>query len=589
MSSLKAQLTKIVSDTFLAAGYAAQYGEVTLSNRPDLAQFQCNGALAAAKQYGRQPRQIGEEIAQRLQQLPIFQQVSLAGPGFINLIVTDAFLVEQTSHVVTDPRRGCTPTPTAQKIIVDYGGANVAKPMHVGHLRAAIIGESIKRLSRFVGHTVIGDVHLGDWGLPMGQILAELADRHPEWIYFDPAHAGRYPAESPVSITDLEEIYPTASQRTKSDEAFAQRARQATQELRQGRPGYRALWGHFVAVSVAELQRDYGDINVHFDLWLGESDTQSILGPLLQQLRAEGIAQISDGALIIPVSEPGEKREIPPLILEKSDGAVLYGTTDLATIQQRVQTLAAEVILYVVDNRQSLHFEQVFRAAHKTGIAPAQMQLEHLGFGTMNGKDGKPFKTRSGGVMKLRSLIEMITEKARERLAEVKAAQDYPAAEKEAIARLVGVATLKFADLSNQRTGDYVFDLDRFSAFEGRTGPYLLYTAARTKSILRKAAEEGLPFGPLQAPVDDDERALFLKLVELPDVVELAFAQRMPHHLCEYVYTLATTFNRFYHQHHILSETNPAQQAAWLTLTETMVGTIILVLDLLGIAVPERM
>jgi len=589
MSSLKAQLTTIVSDAFAAAGYDRQYGEVMISNRPDLAQFQCNGALAAAKQYGRQPRQIGEEVAQQLQQLPYFQEVSLAGPGFLNLTVTDDFLTAQTAAVVADPRRGCAATPTPNKIIVDYGGANVAKTMHVGHLRAAIIGESIKRLSSFVGHTTLGDVHLGDWGLPMGQVIAELADRHPDWPYFDPTHSGPYPTESPVSIDDLEEIYPTASQRAKADSDFAQRARQATQELQRGRPGYRALWQHFFTISVADLQQNYGDLNVHFELWLGESHTQPFLEEMLQSLQEDGFAQESEGALIIPVTEPDDKRELPPLILIKSDGAVLYSTTDLATIEQRVQELGAEVVLYVVDNRQSLHFQQVFRAAYKTGIAPATLRLEHLGFGTMNGKDGKPYKTRSGGVMKLRSLIEMITDKARERLAEVTMAQDYPAEEKEAIARMVGVATLKFADLNNQRTGDYVFDLDRFSAFEGRTGPYLLYTAARTKSILRKAVDEGLHFGPLQAPVDEDERTLFLKLLELPDVVDLAFAQRMPHHLCEYVYTLATVFNRFYHQHHILSEANPAQQASWLALTEGVVGSLTLVLDLLGIAVPERM
>ncbi len=589
MPSLKAQLTTIVSDAFAAGGYARPYGEVTLSNRPDLAQFQCNGALAAAKHYGKQPRQIGEEVANRLKELACFQTVTLAGPGFINLTVTDSFLTAQASEMAADLRRGCVVTESPQQIIVDYGGANVAKPMHVGHLRAAIIGESIKRLTAFVGHRVLGDVHLGDWGLPMGQIMAELAERHPDWPYFDRAQQGPYPEQSPVTISDLEEIYPTASQRTKTDPEFAQRARQATNELQRGRPGYRALWQHFVAVSVAELQRDYADINVHFDLWLGESDTQSLLADLVDRLQAAGFAQESDGALIIDVMEPDEKREIPPLILTKSDGAVLYGTTDLATIQQRVQDLHAQTILYVVDNRQALHFEQVFRSAYKTGIAPRQVGLEHLGFGTMNGKDGKPFKTRTGGVMKLRSLIEMITEKARERLEEVKAAQDYPPAEKEMIARLVGIATLKFADLSNQRTGDYIFDLERFSAFEGRTGPYLLYTAARTKSILRKATEEGLGFGPLQAPVDEDERALMLKLLELPDVVALAFAQRMPHHLCEYVYTLATSFNRFYHQHHILSEANPAQQASWLALTDCVVGTSVLVLDLLGIAIPERM
>ncbi len=589
MTSIRAQLTEIVSSVVDALGYDPQYGEVVLSNRPDLSQFQCNGALAAAKRYGRKPRDLAQEIADRLREDDRFQEVSLAGPGFINLTLTDAFLVEQIRQIAADDHWGYGPTTEPERTIIDYGGANVAKPMHVGHLRAAIIGESIKRLTRFVGHQVVGDVHLGDWGLPMGQVIAELADRHPDWPYFDPDSSGPYPTESPVSIDDLDEIYPAASGRAKADPEFMETARQATRDLQAGRSGYRALWQHFVDVSVAELKRDYQDLNVHFDLWLGESDVHELIDPLVARLRAEGHAYESEGALVIDVAEADDKREIPPLLLVKSDGAVLYGTTDLATIDQRVDELNADRVLYVVDQRQSLHFEQVFRAAHKGGVAPAAVALEHLGFGTMNGKDGKPFKTRTGGVMKLRVLIEMITDKARERLSEVEAAQGYPAAEKEEIARMVGVATLKFADLSNQRTQNYVFDLDRFSAFEGRTGPYLLYTAARTRSILRKAADEALAIGPLQTPADEIERALLLKLTEFPDVVQAAFQQRMPHHLCEYAYTLATAYNRFYHEHYILIEEDAAQQASWLALSQATVDLLSLTLDLLGIEVPERM
>jgi arginyl-tRNA synthetase len=392
-----------------------------------------------------------------------------------------------------------------------------------------------------------------------------------------------------VTIQELDEIYPAASQRSKTDPAFMEAARKATVDLQEGRPGYRALWQHLVQVSVAELKRDYTALNVHFDLWLGESDVQELLDPLITQLQAAGYAYESEGALVVDVTEPEDKREIPPLLLVKSDGAVLYGTTDLATIAMRVDELRAERMLYVVDQRQSLHFEQVFRAAHKCGIAPLSTGLEHLGFGTMYGADGKPFKTRAGGTMKLRYLIDMVIDKARERLAEVEVAQGYPDAEKEEIARMVGVATLKFADLSNQRTQNYVFDLDRFSAFEGRTGPYLLYTAARTKSILRKAEEEGLTVGPLQPPVDEIERAVLLKLLEFPELIATAYAQRMPHHLCEYVYTLATAFNRFYHEHYILVEEDAAQRASWLALAQYTVDMLQLVLDLLGIEVPERM
>jgi arginyl-tRNA synthetase len=589
MASLKEQLTTLVADAFATCGYDRKYGDVQISNRPDLSQFQCNGALAAARQYNTNPRQIAQNVVDKLTALALFQSVTIAGAGFINLTLADDFLVEHVRALAADPRHNCALVTRPRKVIVDYGGANIAKPMHVGHMRAAIIGESLKRLTRFLGHDVLGDVHLGDWGLPMGMVISELQMRHPDWPYFDPNHNGPYPAEAPVTIADLDELYPAASKRTKEDPVALEAARLATFALQNGRPGYFALWRHFMEVSLAELRRDYADLNVEFDLWLGESDTRERIAPLLERLQKEGYAHESQGALVIDVAEPEDTKEIPPLLLIKSDGAVLYGTTDLATIEQRVQDFGPELMLYVVDKRQSNHFEQVFRAAHKTGVAGKTVKLEHIAFGTMNGKDGKPFKTREGGVLKLRALIEMVIDKAKERLAEVEVAKNYDETEKTEIARLVGIATLKYADLMNHRAIDYVFDLDRFSSFEGRTGPYLLYTLTRTKSILRKAIEQGLALGPIITPVDDGERALLLKFAELPDVLALAFAERAPNHLCEYAYTLATTFNHFYHDHHILSEAQPAQQASWLAVADCTVDLLELVLDLLGIQTPERM
>jgi arginyl-tRNA synthetase len=476
-----------------------------------------------------------------------------------------------------------------QKVVIDYGGPNVAKPMHVGHLRAAIIGESVKRIARFLGHDVVGDVHLGDWGLQMGMLISELQRRQPDLPYFDAAAKGSFPTESPVTIADLEEMYPAASGSAQADEAIMKTARDATFELQDGRPGYRALWQHFHDISIAEMKADYATLNVEFDLWLGESDTQERIPPLIERLRKSNLAYESEGALVMDVAEPDDKREMPPLMLLKTNGAVLYGTTDLATIDQRVQDLHAEVAIYVVDNRQGDHFRQVFRAAYKSGVAPESMHLEHAGFGTMNGKDGKPFKTRAGGVMRLKDLMRLVTEKATERMAEAEVAKDYGDDERAAIARMVGMATLKYADLMNHRTKDYVFDLDRFSSFEGRTGPYLLYTAVRTKSILRKAAARGLGSGSLLPPASDMERNVMLKIVELSDVLCRAWDGRAPNHLCEFGYSLATTFNRFYHEHHILSERDAARQASWLALSACCVRVLELTLDLLGIEVPERM
>lgn len=589
MKSLREALSEIVASVFVAAGFERAYGEVVGSSRPDLGQFQCSGALTAARQSGLKPHQIAEQVVGRLAQSEILRKVAVAGAGFINLTVTDEFLVEQLQRMAADERLGCDPVAPSCKIIVDYGGANIAKPLHVGHLRAAIIGESLKRLARFLGHEVLGDVHLGDWGLQMGMVISELERRQPDLIYFDSAYTGPYPSEPPLTIADLEEIYPAVNDRAKKEPAVMAAARHATFELQQGRPGYCALWRHIFDVSVADLKADYAKLSIEFDLWLGESDTQERIPALIEQLEAEGWAYQSEGALVIDVAEPEDKKELPPLMLVKSDGAVLYGTTDLATIKQRAETFHPDLILYVVDGRQGDHFTQVFRGAFKTGMAPASLQLEHIGFGTMNGPDGKPFKTREGGVMKLKDLIHLLTDKALERMAAIEIAKDYDQAERLEIARTVGVAALKFADLMNHPTKNYIFDLDRFASFEGKTGPYLLYTAVRLKSILRKAAEQKLTVGPLILPASEIERDILLKLAELPDLLPLAFEKRAPNYLCDYAYTLASLFASFYHEHHILREENEIQQASWLQLAQLSLSALELVLNLLGMEVPERM
>lgn len=590
MKSLKNNLSNIAADAFEACGFDPSYGQVVASNRPDLGQFQCNGALAAAKQYKKTPRLIAQQVVEELSHhKEVFQDLSLEGPGFINLTLTDEFLVSHIQDIANDARLGCEKISDPQKIIIDYGGANIAKPLHVGHLRSAIIGECLKRLGRFLGHEVLGDVHLGDWGLQMGMVISEIARRQPALPYFDTDFIGEYPVDPPVTIDDLEEIYPQVSENAKDDPEVKEEARLATLELQRGHAGYRALWQHFCDVSIPDLRTNYGELGVHFDLWLGEHDAQKRIPGLIERLQSDGLAYLSDGALVIDVAEPEDKKPLPPFMMVKSDGSVLYGTTDLATIDQRVEDFKPDLILYVVDRRQSDHFNQVFRSAHKTGIAPTSLGLEHIGFGTMNGKDGKPFKTREGGVMKLRELIQMVTDKALELLKDADIAKDYDEKEKAKIAHMVGIATLKYADLINHRTKNYVFDIDRFASFEGSTGPYLLYTAVRIKSILRNAAKQGLKPGsiiPSESPI---EREMLLKLAELPELLNETFENRAPNHLCEYAYNMASQFNSFYHNHHILREKNASRQASWLALVKTSLAALELVLDLLGIEVPERM
>lgn len=588
MNSLTQELSQIFGGAFVEYGFAPNYGKVTPSDRPELSQFQCNGALAAAKQTGHNPRALAEKIAQKVAENEIFREVSIAGPGFINIILADDYLVRYIMRMVEDKTLGCPTAVEPQTILVDYGGANIANPLHVGHLRSAIIGECLKRLARFIGHTVVGDIHLGDWGLQMGMIISELERRQPDLPYFDSTFTGPFPQEPPFTISDLEEIYPAVSQRAKTDEQALEAARQATFELQKGRKGYRALWQHIYNVSVADLRNEYDRLNIHFDLWLGESDTQPLIDGMLEQLQSDGFATESEGALVIGVTEARDTKELPPLILRKSDGAILYGTTDLATIMQRVQDYSPNLILYVVDKRQADHFDQVFRSAYKTKIAPETLVMEHIGFGTMNGPDGRPFKTRSGGVMKLKDLVTMITDKAMERVQNSELATAEPEQLIE-MAQQIGVATLKFADLMNHRLKDYQFDLERFSVFEGCTGPYHLYVAVRINSLLEKAENRGLCAGEILPPSSEDERQILLRLIDFPDVIQAAFEQRAPNYLCDYLYKLASAYSRFYHNYRILTETDLSRQASWLKVSQAVLVVLRQSLTILGIEVPKRM
>ena len=587
MTSLVAELSAIAGAAFAAEGLSPAFGHVQISDRPDLAQFQCNGALPAAKEAKTNPRAIAEKIAARLKANPLFAKVEIAGPGFINLDVNDAGLNARVAQQAADARLGVPEIGKGKSLVIDFGGPNVAKAMHVGHLRSSIIGDSLQRLYRANGWKVISDVHLGDWGLQMGQLLMEVKRRGIAPEYFDETNTGPYSDTSPVTMDDLEEIYPAASAACKADPERLDEARKATAELQTGRPGYRALWKHFVKVSETGLTREFASLGVSFDLWKGEADADPFVPAMVDELKAKGLAVVDQGALVVHVARNTDKKEMPPLILLKSDGAVIYGTTDLATIVDRVKTYDPDLILYVVDHRQHQHFEQVFRAA-QLGALNGRAELEHVGYGTMNGTDGKPFKTRAGGVMKLFDLIAMATEEAEKRMAEQGIAKEYGNEERAAIAKQVGVAAIKFADLSNYRLTDYVFDLSRFTRFEGKTGPYLQYAAVRMSSILRKAKDEGKAVG-VPGIHSKEERDLILQFLALPEAMAKAEANRAPNILCDYAFTLAQSFSRFYSEHHILSESDEALRASRLGLVQLTLAVLAQVLGILGIEIPERM
>ena len=586
--SLIADLSERFAVAFEKLGLDPSLGIVTVSDRSDLAQFQCNGALAAAKAAGRAPRDIAEDVVGVAADPDVFSELSVAGAGFINIKLSDQFLGQWLASVAADGRFGAQRHTGNGKVLVDFGGPNVAKAMHVGHLRASLIGDSLQKIFRWAGYDVISDIHIGDWGTQMGQLLIEVERRFPDLPYFDAGYTGPYPEEAPVTLDDLQEMYPVVAARTDEDPEERDRARRATLELQQGRAGYLALWQHFWNVSHEAQQADFEKLGIRFDLWYGESTVHDRVAPMLAKLAAAGTSAEDDGAQIMVVAEEGDTKEIPPLLLTKSDGGYLYGTTDLATVDHRVE-MGVGLALYVVDARQALHFEQVFRAAHKSGIAPPEMILEHVSFGTMNGPDGKPFKTREGGVLKLDDLIGMVTGAAYRRLEEAELATNYGEEERREISRQVGLAALKYGDLSNHRTSNYVFDLDRFTSFEGKTGPYLQYGAVRIKSILRRAGERDLAPGEILAPANDAERQLMLVVTRFPEVLDRSVEFRAPNHLAEYAYDMVVAFNRFYEACHILREEDAGRQASWLRLVEVTLGLLTLLLELLGIDVPERM
>ena len=585
MEKLIDKLSAAVSAAFAAAGYDPACGKVTVSNRPDLCEFQCNGAMPAAKTAHKAPIMIANDVVAQLGGCEFFASAEAVAPGFINLRVSDAALAAHLEDMRLSDRPGVAGTHTPRTVVLDYGGPNVAKPLHIGHLRSAIIGESIKRIYRYFGDTVIGDIHLGDWGLQMGLIIAELRERRPDLPYFDDDFTGDYPAEAPFTISELEEIYPTASAKSKVDEAFAKKAHEATYFLQNHKRGYYALWEHIMRVSVADLKRNYENLNVSFDVWKGESDAEPYIPPMLERLEAMGILRESEGARVIDVAQEGDKKELPPCILVKSDGATLYATTDLATLVQRVQDYHPDKILYLTDKRQALHFEQVFRAAKKSGIVPETTELQHIGFGTMNGKDGKPFKTRSGGVMRLETLIADITSYVEQKILENQTLSPAEAAE---TAKVIAVAALKYGDLSNLATKDYIFDLERFSAFEGNTGPYLLYTIVRIKSILHRWGGDWQALS-LRPADSDSAKQLQLALADMPDQLAMAYRDSAPNAVCAYAYALAGAVNKFYHETHILTEEDREKQAGYIALIAFAKRALETCIDLLGFSAPDRM
>lgn len=589
MKKILDAISEEMRKAFAEAGYDEELGKVSLSNRPDLCEYQCNGAMAGAKKYRKAPIMIAGEVAEKLEDSAVFSEVNAVAPGFLNLKVSDVFLCDYLKGMEAADKFGLETPEEEKTVIVDYGGPNVAKPLHVGHLRSAVIGESVKRIARYAGYKVIGDIHLGDWGLQMGLIITELQERKPELPYFDESFTGEYPKEAPFTISELEEIYPTASGKSKEDPAYKEKAMENTFKLQNGVRGHRALWDHIISVSVADMKRNYEKLNVEFDLWNGESTVQYLLADMVEEMKKGGYAYESEGALVVDVKEESDTKEIPPCIILKSDGAALYSTTDLATISERVTKYNPDIMIYITDKRQAMHFEQVFRCARKTKLVGDDTKLVHIGFGTVNGKDGKPFKTRDGGVPRLENLIHDIDEEMFRKIVESR--QEMPEEEARNIAEIVGLAAIKYGDLSNQAAKDYSFDVDRFTSFEGDTGPYILYTIVRIKSILAKYQDQGGSLENLElAPaISPDEKALMMEIAKFNTMMETAFAECAPHKICAYIYDLANAFNRFYHETKIISEEDEVKKAgliALLVLTKEILETCI---DLLGFSAPDRM
>ncbi|MGF7143493.1 arginyl-tRNA synthetase [Anaerotaenia torta] len=581
-------LSAEMREAFAEKGYEEKFGAVTLSNRPDLCQYQCNGALAAAKQYKMAPIKIAQEIAEVLQNSRMIKEAVAIMPGFININLKEEYLAKYLNRMKSEERYGVEKDPQPRTVVIDYGGPNIAKPLHVGHMRSAIIGESLKKLLRYVGHTVIGDAHLGDWGTQMGLIIAEVKRRQPQLVYFDDSYTGEYPAEAPFNISELEEIYPAASEYSKSNPDFREEAKTITYHLQNGHRGYTALWNHILQVSVTDLQKIYETLKVSFDLWKKESDAQPYIPEMIEYFKGNNYTRISEGALVVDVKEETDTKEVPPCMILKTDGAALYNTTDLATIVERMKLFAPDQIIYVVDKRQELNFEIVFRCARKTKLVKEDTRLDFIGFGTMNGKDGKPFKTREGGVMRLEYLINSVTEEVYRKIMENRSMEEEEARR---VASQVGLAALKYGDLSNQISKDYVFDVERFTSFEGDTGPYILYTIVRIKSILAKYRESnpGAAALDLLPAVSASEQGLMLELTKFTEMIRTAYQELAPHRICAYIYDLANAFNTFYHDTKIIAEEDKQRQSSWIALITMVQDILTTCIDLLGFEAPERM
>ena len=581
-------LQEELSTAFEKAGYDKKYAKVTVSNRPDLCQYQCNGALAAAKEYHKAPIQMANEVVAILENSDTFAQITAQMPGFINIVVSEQFLSDYINQMKADETYGCTKTASKDTIVIDYGGANVAKPLHVGHLRSAIIGESIKRTARYLGYHVVGDVHLGDWGLQIGLIITELKHRKPELVYFDPDYTGEYPTEPPFTMADLEEIYPYASGYSKEHEDYKEEAQTATAELQAGRKGYLALWQHIINVSVADLKKIYTKLNVDFDLWKKESDAQPYIPDMVQGMKDGGYAHLDDGALVVDVKEETDTKEIPPCMILKSNGATLYNTTDLATIVERRKLFDPKKIIYVVDKRQGLYFEQVFRCARKTKIIGDDVDLIFVGFGTMNGKDGKPFKTRDGGVLRLETLLSDVEKQVEDKMADRDMEEDV----RHAAAQKIGLAAIKYGDLSNQASKDYVFDVDRFTSFEGNTGPYILYTIVRIKSLMNKVKAQGIEVRGEEAILPSQSKSqtdVMLAVSKWAETIEAAFNEQAPHKICQFIYELSDAFNKFYHENKIVTNEDEKVRASYITLSRFVGNVLEQGINLLGLDAPDKM
>ena len=589
MESILEVLTKKLEAAFEEVSYDKSYSAVSVSNRPDLCEFQCNGAMSLAKLYKKKPLDIALEVVEKLKEDKAFSKLEAVPPGFINISLSNEFLSDYLQSMSKEEKFGINITDRKDKIIVDYGGANVAKPLHVGHLRSAIIGESIKRLGAYFGNEMIGDVHLGDWGLQMGLIIEQLKCDKPELVYFDENYNAEYPKEAPFSLEELEEIYPKASARSKEDKEFRDKAQENTLRLQSGYAPYIAIWEHIMRISKADLKKNYDNLDVHFELWKGESDVQKYIEDLCKDLEERKIAYISDGALVVDIGEEGDTKELPPCIIRKSDGAALYATSDLATLIEREILYDPDAYIYIADKRQELHYTQFFRVARKANIVKPEHRLSFIGFGTMNGSDGKPFKTRDGGVMRLEHLISLVNEAVYKK---IKDNRDIEDEEAKNIASTVGLAALKYGDLSNQAAKDYVFDIDRFTSFEGNTGPYILYTIVRIKSILSKYEESSdvkVDYSYLKPAIHESEKALGLELSKFNYVLNNAWKEIAPHRICQYIYSLSNLFNSFYHEVKILSEEDEERKLSYLALIFLTKSVLKDCIDILAIKAPERM